>query len=110
MAKKKGNEVKECYISPMFKQGNEEWYNQEVKLAQEQIEGVVQKIYNGNFPTKEKYERKIHCFTGCTPIYLGDKNEEDHLNEIRASIERIFMAGRMFGHWENSFKNKDNQE
>jgi hypothetical protein len=102
MAKNKTTSV--CYNAPNFKKGDKDGYNILVRDAQRQIEDAVKAIYDGEFPTDEKCSKRIHAFTGCTPLYLPDKQKDKHLEEIRSAMEEIFMAGRMFGLSESRFE------
>lgn len=85
-----------CYYAPVLKKKNSEWYKEQVQRAKNLIGEVTEKIYNDEFPTDRNCSKRIHAFTGCTPIYIADKEKELHLAQIREVIEQVFVAGRMF--------------
>lgn len=98
--------LSDCYVSPLFEEADKKWYDDNVKHNQREIEEVVERIYKDDFPTDRKCSKSIDCFTGCTPIYIPDQNKEKHLDQIRDSIEHIFMLGRMFGLAEARYYNE----
>lgn len=98
--------LSDCYVSPLFEQADKKWYDDNVKYNQREIEEVVERIYMDYFPTDKKCSKSYDCFTGCTPIYIPDQNKKQHLDQIRDSIEHIFMLGRMFGLAEARYYNE----